>query len=163
MRLAIYLLFILSVATASTGCQAQNSRLPRVELVTQYGTITLEIDVVRAPVSGCAFLNAVNSGVYSGGHFNERISTFGIEAWPQFVNAPETAWGSEETSDQTGIPVAEGSVLVGNEGSSFGILTSPPPSVDSRQYGQVKVFGRVVSGLSVARRIYSTPIFGMDI
>ena len=52
---------------------AQSSRLPVVVIETTMGTITAEIDSVRAPITAANFLRNVDAGAYDGGRFHRAV------------------------------------------------------------------------------------------
>ena len=49
--------------------------LPRVVIETGAGEITIEVDTVRAPVTGANFLKYVDAGLYDGGRFHRTVTT----------------------------------------------------------------------------------------
>lgn len=58
---------------AHAGAQSQPGTLPTVVIETELGSITLEIDTLRAPVTSANFLRYVREGFYDGGEFHRAV------------------------------------------------------------------------------------------
>ncbi len=148
-----------------------------VVLETVKGTIELEIDIDRAPLSAGSFLAHMDAGLYKGGGFyrtvypandngNPKISVIqggllrGVEGLPAVAH---------ETTGQTGIlhkdgviSLARGDVGTGS-GAAFFICIGDQPSLDMGGGRAVSgdgqgfaAFGRVVSGMDVVRAIHKS-------
>ncbi|HVE78082.1 MAG TPA: peptidylprolyl isomerase [Gemmatimonadaceae bacterium] len=128
---------------------AAGGRLPRVEIITEKGTMTLELFALDAPMTVDNFLSLARSGFYRDLRFHRVV--------PNFV-----AQDGDPRGDGNGGPGytirdelnrrryrrgVVGMALSGPDtgGSQYFITHSPQPHLD----GHYTVFGRVVAGLDV--------------
>lgn len=148
-----------------------------VMLETQKGTIELEIDTDRAPISAGSFLAHVDAGLYNAGGFyrtvypendngNPKISVIQGGVLPGIEGLSPV---EHETTDQTGIlhkdgviSLARGDVGTGS-GAAFFICIGDQPSLDmgggravSGDRQGFAAFGRVVSGMNIVRAIHKS-------
>ena len=127
---------------------ALGGKLPRAEIVTERGTITLELYPVDAPLTVENFLTLANSGYYDDGRFFRVV--------PNFV-----AQDGDHRGDGSGGPAytirdefnprryergSLGMALAGPNtgGSQYFMTVAPDPHLD----GRYTVFGRVISGFA---------------
>lgn len=162
-----------------TPLGAQSSRLPMVVIETTMGTITAEIDSVRAPISAANFLRYVDAGAYNGGRFHRAVrmdnqprDSVKIEviqggARQDSTRARFPAIELERTS-VTGLRHLDGTLSMARGGpntatSDFFICIGPQPALDfagNRNLdGQgFAAFGRVLSGMDVVKAIQQSPV-----
>jgi len=147
-----------------------------VALVTDQGTIVVELDGKHAPISVGNFLHYVDSKRYDGMTFYRAMHL----EWGQQPNgllqggirdgAKLFKPVAHEPTSQTGILHKAGTLSLarlapGTATSDFSILLSDIPSLDAdpanadpdRQLGYA-AFGQVVSGMDVVRKIWDIPI-----
>lgn len=157
--LAASLLLSLLVSQASFAAN------PRVALETTLGTIVVELDEQRAPISSSNFLKYVDQGFYSGIKFHRVIPNFMVQAGgfdkdmgPRMPTLP-----SIENEADNGLRNTRGTIAMAR--------TSDPHSASAQFFINVKnnlalnhtsktprgwgyaVFGKVVEGMSVVDRI----------
>ena len=153
----------------------------KVELVTDLGSIVIEVDSGHAPATAANFLRYVDAGLYDGGFFhrtvkldNQTDKTVKIEVIQGGIDpAREQEDGApialERTRD-TGLAHRDGTVSMARAEpdtatSDFFICIGDQPSLDfggaRNPDGQgFAAFGRVVSGMDVVRRIQAAPAEG---
>ncbi len=144
---------------------------------TELGTITVEVDVAHAPLTAANFLRYVDGGFYDGGFVNRAVrpdntTRHDVEIQViQFQSDPGRR-GSLfppvplERTSMTGLKHADGALSMARSGpdsatSSFFITIGDQPELDfggrRNADGQgFAVFGRVVAGLDVVRRIQAS-------
>jgi peptidyl-prolyl cis-trans isomerase A (cyclophilin A) len=149
-----------------------------VELETPLGKILIEVDPAAAPISAANFMRYVDEGRYDGACFyrtmrrehgspgREMELVQGGLAYDPERSLPPIA---HESPAHTGLLHAEGAVSLarrepGSASSEFFICMAscpqldptdrPTPPADGLGYA---VFGRVVAGMDVARRIQAQP------
>ncbi len=152
--------------------------LPRVVLETELGEIVIEVDPNNAPRTVENFLYYVDGGFYDQGRFHRAVTrnnqpnaTVLIEVIQGDINEDRRgeripAIPLERTSD-TGLRHMNGAISMArgtpdSATSSFFICIDDQPSLDfggqRNPDGQgFAVFGEVVSGMEVVRRIQSAP------
>jgi peptidyl-prolyl cis-trans isomerase A (cyclophilin A) len=153
---------------------------PRVAIETAQGRIVVEVDVVHAPLTAANFLRYADEGLYRGASFyravrkeNDRnpalpmsIIQGGLEPKP----APLPPIKHETTRD-TGLRHLDGAISMARDGpgtatSEFFIVLGEAPGLDFGPVGRnpdgqgYAVFGRVVEGMDVVRRINAGPAHG---
>jgi peptidyl-prolyl cis-trans isomerase A (cyclophilin A) len=178
----IALLLALAVAAPPTA-PAPPAPLPRVTLRTSLGDVVVEVDLARAPVSGRNFLRYVDAGRYRGGAFHRTVTTSPdnqpsnrvkidvVQAGPA-PGADFPPIALERTRD-TGLLHVDGAISMARDGpdsatSDFFVCVGPQPELDHggkrNPDGQgFAVFGRVVSGMEVVRRIHQAPAKGQTL
>lgn len=151
-----------------------------VVLETSSGSIVIEVDTARAPVTAANFLRYVDAGMYDGGRFHRAVrpDTETRTDYPiQVVQAsrragPDARAGfapiALERTSVTGIKHIDGAVSMARVGpdtatSDFFICIGDQPELDfegrRNADGQgFAAFGRVVSGMDVVRRIQTSPV-----
>ncbi len=155
---------------------AQSS--PRVRVQTELGDIVIELDARRAPNTTANFLKYVDAGHFDGGLFHRTVkldnqpeSPVKIEVIQAGVAPDKAKQGfpaiALERTSVTGILHRDGVVLMArgtpdSATSGWFITINDQPSLDfggaRNPDGQgFAAFGRVVSGMDVARRIQAAP------
>ena len=165
-------------AASATALVSTQSTTVRVRVETELGEIVLEVDPVKAPITTANFLKYVDAGHYDGGVFHRTVkldnqpeSDVKIEVIQAGVNAARAKDGfpaiALERTGVTGILHKDGVVSMARSGpdsatSGFFICINDQPSLDfggaRNADGQgFAAFGRVVSGMDVARKIQAAP------
>ena len=158
--------------------------LPHVVFRTERGEIEVEVDTIRAPVTGKNFLRYVDGGFFTNGSFyrvvradnqpNDSIRITVIQAGATREKRGQGFPPIElERTSVTGLKHLDGTLSMARAGpntatSSFFICLGPQPALD---FGGMRnpdgqgfaAFGRVVRGLDVARRIQSEPAKGQNL
>ena len=148
--------------------------LPRVNIITDKGIITLEIDNVRAPITANNFLNLVKQGVYTNSLFyrvvrldNQPDNNIKIEVIQGglFEDSEIDRYPSikHETTKETGIEHLDGVISMarnspGTASTEFFICIGDQAELN---FGGVRnpdqqgfsAFGKVVEGMDVLRNI----------
>jgi peptidyl-prolyl cis-trans isomerase A (cyclophilin A) len=145
---------------------------------TELGNITMEVDVVHAPITGENFLKYVDGKFYDGGMINRavrpdnttrhdveiQVIQFQIDrarSREQFPAIPM------ERTSLTGLKHLNGAISMARNGpdtatASFSIVIGDQPEMDfggkRNADGQgFAVFGRVVEGMAVVKKIQAAP------
>jgi peptidyl-prolyl cis-trans isomerase A (cyclophilin A) len=169
---------ILALALAAGASPAPPASPVRVLLETDLGAIELEVDLVRAPLTGANFLRYVDAGHYDGGRFHRTVKRDNqpgkavrievVQAGPSPAREKEgfPAIALERTS-LTGLRHQDGCLSMARDGpdtatSDFFICIGDQPELDfagkRNPDGQgFAAFGRVVKGMDVVRRIQASP------
>ena len=166
-----------TLALSACATAADGADRPRVVLETDAGRMVVELELERAPLTVCNFLSYVTDGDYeAGSFFRTVVSATNDNPNPIDVIQAATPRGSDddlrppiplERTRDTGLSHTAGTISMARDGpdtatSSFFIVTHDTPSLDfgggrnpDRQ--GFAVFGRLVEGLDVARRIQAMP------
>jgi peptidyl-prolyl cis-trans isomerase A (cyclophilin A) len=162
----------------------QQAPLPQVRVTTELGEFVVEIDTIKAPISGKNFLKYVDGGFYDGGVFHRTVTpdnqpndsirieviqgNISRERWEE-TDGPIPL---ERTSD-TGLLHKDGTLSMARSGpdtavASFFICVGDQPELDfagkRNPDGQgFAAFGKVVSGMDVVRRINTSPAEGQSL
>lgn len=152
---------------AAPTAPAPKDDLVRVALATEAGRIVIALDRGRAPVTAANFLDYVENGKLDGECFY-RAMPYGKGGLIQggiLTNAlkllPPIA---HESTAKTGLKHFAGSVAMASLGpgtarSDFFILTTDIPAFDASTSGPgFAVFGRVVEGMDVVKKILASPV-----
>jgi peptidyl-prolyl cis-trans isomerase A (cyclophilin A) len=156
---------------------------PRVRIRTALGEIVVELDPVRAPATVANFLRYVDAGRYAGGAFHRTVTTAPdnqprnavkidvVQAGP--APGPEYPAVRLERTGDTGLRHVDGAISMARDGpatatADFFVCVGPQPELDQggrrNPDGQgFAVFGRVVSGMEVVRRIHRSPADGQSL
>jgi cyclophilin family peptidyl-prolyl cis-trans isomerase len=143
---------------------------PTVRLATSLGTIDLELDPEKAPVTVNNFLNYVNSNFYNNTIFHRVIADFVIQGGGY---TPGTTNPAPKNPTQPAIALESNNGLTNLRGTLAMARTAEPNSATSQYYINVvdnpsldyqsdaepgyAVFGRVTSGLDVVDAISVVP------
>jgi cyclophilin family peptidyl-prolyl cis-trans isomerase len=137
------------------GAEAKADDLPRVSLKTSKGEIVLELFENEAPNTVANFLSLVDRGYYNGSAFHRVIRGFvaeaGIGKERLDYSIPCECYGDDYRRHFAG------SLSMANVGrdtgeSRFFIAYSSLPNFD----GKYTVFGRVIEGMDVAKKLNAT-------
>ena len=146
----------------------------RVAMATEMGTITLNLDGKHAPVSTRNFLRYVDGRRFDGivfyrvmrlawGEQPNGLIQAGLRGDPKRVLPPI----AHESTTQTGLKHVAGAISMARLGpgtatADFSILVSDIPGLDAGQNpgdpDGYAVFGKIVEGMDVARKIYEVPL-----
>ena len=156
----------------------------KVEIVTDLGSIVIEVDAEHAPATAANFLRYVDAGLYDGGRFHRTVTPGnqpdnkvkieviqgGIDATREKEDGAPIAL--ERTRD-TGLAHRDGTVSMARAEpdtatSDFFICIGDQPSLDfggaRNPDGQgFAAFGRVVAGMDVVRAIQAAPADGQTL
>ena len=134
---------------------------PRVEVYTNQGNFTLELDLRRAPLTVETFLHYVNAGHYSGTIFHRVIEGFIAQAggYDEAFNLKETDRNVANESGN-GLSNLRGTVGLartgephsGNSQFYLNLVDNPALDPNPARWGYA-VFGRVVLGMEVVNAI----------
>jgi peptidyl-prolyl cis-trans isomerase A (cyclophilin A) len=166
---------LLSLALAQAG------RPVTVIVQTTAGDIAIEVDSAHAPATAANFLKYVDAGLYDGGRFhrtvrpdNQRDKAVKIAVIQGAADATRSAAFlppiALERTSVTGLQHKDGAVSMARAGvdtatHEFFICVGDQPELDfggkRNPDGQgFAVFGRVVNGMDVVRRIQASPARG---
>lgn len=159
-------------APAPVAPAANPQGLVRVALTTSLGVIVLELDTKHAPITTANFLRYVDQKRLDGTGFYRSMKLGGgqglIQGGPS--NDPKRILKpiAHETTNVTGLSHKAGAISMarwapGTATCDFSILLSDMPSLDANPGGPgdnagYAVFGRVVEGMDVVKKIYEAPI-----
>jgi peptidyl-prolyl cis-trans isomerase A (cyclophilin A) len=165
----------LSAMLAVPGQSLAAVRKPRVAIKTNHGTIVVELEDRRAPITTANFLRYVDERGYDGGLFYRAAKTPGRPKEGQIVgganphNHPFPPIAHESTT-KTGLRHLTGTISLGrfspgSATSAFFICASPQPYLDAHpnEPGDNQgfaAFGQVISGMPVVHKILSLPANG---
>jgi len=162
---------ILASVCLGRGSAAQD--LPRVVIETPLGSMEVELDTLRAPMTGRNFLRYVDQGSYRGGRFHRtvrldnqpesRVRIEVIQGGLDSLRAKDSPPIELERTTETGLSHRDGTISMARDGpdtatSDFFICIGDQPELDfggkRNPDGQgFAAFGRVVRGMDVARQI----------
>ena len=155
----------------------------RVRLETSLGVIVVEVDAARAPITAGNFLRYVERGDYEGGRFHRTVRAGNQPGKAVLIDVVQAGRDpasvrSElpivlEPTSATGLRHVDGALSMARDGpdsatSDFFICIGDQPELDfggrRNPDGQgFAVFGRVVSGMDVVRRIHAAPADGQSL
>ncbi len=147
--------------------------LPRVMIQTALGTMEVEVDTVRAPITAQNFLRYVDQGSYRGGRFyrtvrgdnqrENRVKIEGIQGGLGSRRSKDFPPIPLERTSETGLSHRNGTISMARDGpdtatSDFFICIGDQPELDfggkRKPDGQgFAAFGRVIRGMEVVRLI----------
>jgi peptidyl-prolyl cis-trans isomerase A (cyclophilin A) len=190
MKRQIFALMLLGCTVFMTSCthklpateNTSVSRLPHVLVRTDAGDIILEIDSVHAPLTAWNFLHYVDQGYYDQGQFHRAVT---LQNQPNNAVKIEVIQASADSSRKpykpiplertnvTGLRHVDGAVSMARGApdsatSDFFVVINDQPELDfggrRNADGQgFAVFGRVVSGMDVVRKIQRSPVSGQKL
>lgn len=143
---------------------------PKVRLVTNFGPIVIELDPARAPKTVENFLAYVRSGHYQGTIFHRVWRGFMIQGGgftPDFRE--KSTRGEIRNEADNGLKNLTGTVAMARRpdahsaSAQFFVNTVDNTMLDHRGKGSdddwgYAVFGKVISGMDVVRRIEALPV-----
>jgi peptidyl-prolyl cis-trans isomerase A (cyclophilin A) len=163
------------LATLAFAPALDAQQLPHIVFKTERGDIEVEIDTVRAPVTGKNFLKYVDGGFFTNGSFfrvvrgdNQPNDSIRIDVIQGGARRDTRGQGwppiELERTSVTGIKHVDGTISMARAGvtsatSSFFICIGPQPALD---FGGMRntdgqgfaAFGQVVRGMDVVRKIH---------
>jgi peptidyl-prolyl cis-trans isomerase B (cyclophilin B) len=161
-RFALAFLCALSLAASAHAASPTKGKMKMVKLETSLGTITLQLDAEKAPLSTQNFIDYVNSGFYNGTVFHRVIPNFMIQGGgfePGMKQKPTRE--PVENEAKNGLKNARGTIAMAR--------TSAPHSATAQFFINVAdngfldypgqdgwgycVFGKVTEGLEVMDKI----------
>ena len=149
-----------------------------VVFATELGNITMEVDVVRAPITGANFLKYVDGRFYDGGVVNRAVRPDNTIRHDVPIQVIQFQIDPERRRDQfppirmenttaTGLKHVNGSLSMARNGpdtatASFSIVIGDQPEMDfggkrNADGHGFAVFGRIVDGMDVVRKIHQSP------
>jgi cyclophilin family peptidyl-prolyl cis-trans isomerase len=155
----------LALVAAPAGADDPGSTAPRVELVTNQGSLVLELDPVKAPITTENFLRYVRDGHYDGLIFHRVIAGFMAQG-----GGYDTDFAERETREPIRNESRNG--LSNERGTIAMARTNDPHSAKAQFFINLvdnyrldgaagrwgyTVFGRLTEGLDVLDRIGSLP------
>lgn len=148
---------------------------PRVAIKTPRGTIIVELEPRRAPLTVANFLRYVDAKSYDGGSFFRAARTPGVAKDGTLVGAPDAKVRpfppiAHESTTKTGLKHLNGTISLGRFAtgtatSNFFICVGDQPYLDANPAAPgdnlgYAAFGRVVQGMPVVEKILSLPTNG---
>lgn len=173
-------LVLFAAAAVSLTASAWAAK-PRVSMETVHGTIVVELDTDKAPVSANNFLRYVDESRFSAARFYRAVRLDnqpgndvkievlqgGLGFEPDLKRLPEIA---HETTEATGLRHRNGTISMaraapGTASSEFFICIGDQPELDfggrRNPDGQgFSVFGRVIEGMDVVKKIHAGTVAG---
>jgi cyclophilin family peptidyl-prolyl cis-trans isomerase len=145
------------------------SQPTRVEMVTSLGTIVLELDPVKAPITVDNFIRYARDGFYNGTIFHRVMKGFMIQGGgftPEMDKKEEGLRPGIKNEWRNGLKNVRGAIAMarlGNQPDSataqFFINVVDNPGLDQARDGAAyAVFGKVVEGMDVVDAIRNTPV-----
>ncbi len=141
---------------------------PRVAIQTDHGTIVVELEDKKAPITSANFLRYVDARKYDGGTFYRASKTKGVKGAGSIQGGPPVrarryAPIAHESTRQTGIKHRVGTISMarnapGTATCDFFICASAQPYLDAHPGAPgdnqgFAAFGGVVQGLDVVKKI----------
>ena len=148
---------------------------PRVVIKTNHGSIIVELEARRAPITTSNFLHYVDAEKYDAGSFYRASRTPGAPTEGAIVGGPDAkmrrfAPVAHESTQMTGLRHTTGTISLGRYApgtatADFFICASPEPYLDAHPGARgdnlgFAAFGQVVTGMSVVRTILALPTPG---
>lgn len=140
---------------------------PQVTLVTSLGTVLLELNPAKAPVTVDNFLRYVNDGFYAGLLFHRVVPTFVVQGggFATGLVAKATTYPAINLESNQGLSNVRGSLAMArtNEANSatsqfyINVVDNPFLDYASAASPGYAVFGQVVDGLPVVDAIRTVP------
>jgi peptidyl-prolyl cis-trans isomerase A (cyclophilin A) len=175
MHRRVFLTLLTCLFLAAPAVRAQElpaEPLPRVALQTSLGTIVIELDTARAPITAANFLAYVDQGRFEGTTFYRAMQGYGgsglIQGGTNQDRERTLPPIPHEPTTQTGLSHTEGAVSMprfapGTAAGDFTVMVGNMIYLDARpdQPGDnlgYAVFGRVVQGMEVVRAILAAPV-----
>lgn len=152
---------------SSYAAQAAENANPIMRMTTNFGVIEIELNRAKAPLAVDNFLKYADDGLYNGTVFHRVIPGFMIQGGgfkPGLEKQPTR--GAIKNEAANGLKNVVGSIAMARTSdphsatSQFFINTATNDSLDkenSRDGWGYAVFGKVIKGMDVVRKIESVP------
>ena len=162
---------LMSDAGAAFAARAK----PRVQIKTNHGTIVVELEAEKAPLTSANFLRYVDAQAYDGGTFYRAARDPVTPTEGVIVGGPNPKMHPfppirHESTTKTGLKHLAGTLSLGRFApgtatNNFFICASPQPYLDAHPGAPgdnlgYAAFGQVVSGMAVVQKILSLPTNG---
>lgn len=157
-------------ASSTTGSllksQSTEVPAPQVTMVTSMGTIVVQLDPTRAPISVDNFLSYVKKGFYSNTLFHRVVTGFVVQGGGFDLSGTQKATDAPiklEAPASTGLSNTLGTIAMARTNaldsatSQFYFNTVDNTALDSTGGGYA-VFGATVSGFNVVKAIEAVPV-----
>ena len=174
---------LLGMLASGGAVRGSSAQLPRVLIQTSLGTMEVEVDTVRAPITSRNFLRYVDQGSYRGGRFHRTVR---LDNQPENQVRIEVIQGGLdslrtrdfppielERTSHTGLSHRDGTISMARDGpdtatSDFFICIGDQLELDfggkRNPDGQgFAAFGRVTRGMDVARLIQTARAQGQQL
>ncbi len=155
-------------AKADEGKKGGDALHPRVQLETTLGTIVLELDAEKAPITVLNFVQYAQEGYYNGTIFHRVMSTFMIQGggFTQTAKKTEGLHPGIKNEWKNGLKNKRGTIAMARLGrqpdsatSQFFINVVDNGSLDQPRDGAgYAVFGKVVEGMDVVDKIRNVDV-----
>jgi peptidyl-prolyl cis-trans isomerase A (cyclophilin A) len=175
----LYASAVQAIPTSTAAAQT----LPRLVIQTALGDIEVEIDTVHAPITAANFLRYVDLGFYQFGRFHRtvradnqadsKIKIAVVQAGLDSLRVKDFPPIKLERTSVTKLRHEDGAISMARDGpdtatSDFFICVGDQPALDfggkRNPDGQgFAVFGRVLLGMDVVRRIHAAPAKGQTL
>jgi len=154
----------------------------RVAITTEFGTLDIDLEPTKAPLTTLNFLRHVDAGTYTNGQFHRSVT---LENQPSNKVKIQVIQGGAEREEgkaspvrlertrDTGLRHVDGTISMARDTpdsatSDFFICIGDQPELDfggrRNSDGQgFAAFGRVVKGMDVVRRIQRSPAKGQTL
>lgn len=157
------------------GGRAAAADKPKVAIRTNHGTIVVELEIERAPITSANFLRYVDTRKYDGGTFYRANRTPGAPKEGTIVGGPALKAHrfppiAHEPTTKTGLRHVAGAIALGRYApgtatGDFYICASDEPYLDAHPGAKgdnlgFAVFGQVVSGMETVHVILGLPTPG---
>jgi len=175
----LYASAVQAIPTSTAAAQT----LPRLVIQTALGDIEVEINTVHAPITAANFLRYVDLGFYQFGRFHRtvradnqadsKIKIAVVQAGLDSLRVKDFPPIELERTSVTKLRHEDGAISMARDGpdtatSDFFICVGDQPALDfggkRNPDGQgFAVFGRVLLGMDVVRRIHAAPAKGQTL
>ena len=150
----------LALAFAPSALRAEDAKTVKVTMETSKGTIELDLDAAKAPISVANFVKYAKKGHYDGTIFHRVISGFMIQGGgftadmkQKDVDAPIKNEGQNGLTNDVGTIAMARTAILDSATSQFFINTVNNTGLNYPNNGGYAVFGKVTKGLEVVKAI----------
>ena len=150
----------LALASAPSALRAEDAKTVKITMETSKGTIELDLDAAKAPISVANFVKYAKKGHYDGTIFHRVISGFMIQGggFTPDMKQKETA-SPIKNEGQNGLTNDAGTIAMARTSdldsatSQFFINTVNNTGLNYPNNGGYAVFGKVAKGMEVVKAI----------
>jgi len=151
-------------AAAKSPPQAAPAVAPRVQVVTNMGSFTIELNAERAPLTVANFLKNVDAGYYTNTIFHRVVPNFIIQAGgfdmefkAKHADRVVNESGNGLSNTRATVGMARNSEPHGSDAQFFVNLYDNPALDPNQTRWGYAVFGKVVQGMEVVDQIGNVP------